>query len=90
LLAFTEGPRAALHVALLCVAIQQIEGHVLMPLAQKWAVQLPPALAIAAAVVFGMLFGFVGVLFATPLMVVTVVMVQRLYVEAFLEQRTAP
>ena len=31
LLAFMDGPSAALHVVLLCVAIQQVEGHVLMP-----------------------------------------------------------
>jgi len=34
-----------------------------------------------AAVVFGILFGPMGVLFATPLMVVTTVLVERLYVQ---------
>jgi predicted PurR-regulated permease PerM len=89
LLAFMDGPTAALHVALLCVAIQQVEGHVLMPLVQKWAVHLPPVLAIAAAVVFGALFGIIGVLFATPMMVVFVTLVRRLYVEGFLERGRA-
>ena len=91
LLAFMDGPTAALHVALLCVAIQQVEGHLLMPLVQKWAVELPPVLGIAAAVVFGALFGLIGVLFATPMMVVLVTLVRRLYVEEFLERpRVAP
>ena len=86
LLAFMDGPSAALHVVLLCVAIQQVEGHVLMPLVQKWAVELPPVLGIAAAVVFGALFGIIGVLFATPMMVVFVTLVRKLYVEEFLER----
>jgi predicted PurR-regulated permease PerM len=86
LLAFMDGPSAALHVALLCVAIQQVEGHLLMPLVQKWAVELPPVLGIAAAVVFGALFGIIGVLFATPMMVVFVTLVRKLYVEDFLER----
>lgn len=83
--AFIEGPREALYVALLCFAIQQVEGDVIMPLVQRWAVRLPPALGIAAAVVFGILFGLPGVLFATPLMVVVMVLVQKLYIEMLLE-----
>ncbi len=83
--AFIEGPEKALYVAGLCLAIQQIEGNVLMPLVQRWAVELPPVLGITAAVIFGILFGIVGVLFATPLMVVVMVLVQKLYIEAFLE-----
>ncbi|HEU4622532.1 MAG TPA: AI-2E family transporter [Burkholderiaceae bacterium] len=86
LVAFIEGPQAALYVAILALAIQQIEGNVLMPLVQRWAVALPPVLGILASVVFGVLFGVVGVLFATPLMVVVMTLVQRLYVEDFLEQ----
>lgn len=87
LIAFMDGPESALHVALLCVAIQQFEGHVMMPMVQRWAVSLPPVLGIVASVVFGILFGIVGVLFATPLMVVVMILVRRLYIEDFLEQR---
>lgn len=88
MLAFIDGPEKALYVAILCLAIQQIEGNVLMPLVQRWAVKLPPVLGITAAVIFGILFGIVGVLFATPLMVVVMVLVQKLYIEAFLESRS--
>ncbi len=85
LLAFAEGPRTALYAALAFLAIQQIEENVLMPFVQRWAVELPPVLGLVAALVFGLLFGLPGVLFATPLMVVAMVLVQRLYVEAVLE-----
>jgi len=70
------------------VAIQQVEGHVLTPLVQRWGAQLPPVLSIVASVVFGLLFGLVGVLFATPLMVVLMTLVEKLYVERFLEADT--
>ena len=83
--AFVQGPAQALYVAGLCVAIQQIEGNLLMPFVQRWAVELPPVLGITAAVIFGLLFGIVGVIFATPLMVVAMVLVQKLYIEEFLE-----
>lgn len=85
LLAFMQGPTEALYVAAMSVAIQQIEGNLLMPFVQRWAVELPPVLGITAAVIFGLLFGLPGVILATPLMVVVMVLVQKLYVEGVLE-----
>jgi predicted PurR-regulated permease PerM len=85
LLAFMQGPEQALYAAGLCVLIQQIEGNLLMPLVQRWAVALPPVLGITAAVIFGLLFGLPGVILASPLMVVAVVLVRKLYVEDVLE-----
>lgn len=81
LVAFMEGPQTALHVLILCIAIQQVEGHVLMPLVQRWAVSLPPVLGLMSTLVFGVLFGLIGVLFATPMMVVVMTLVRCLYVE---------
>lgn len=86
LLAFMQGPTQALYVAALCVAIQQIEGNLLMPFVQRWAVELPPVLGITAAVIFGLLFGLPGVILATPLMVVVMVLVQKLYAEGVLQE----
>jgi predicted PurR-regulated permease PerM len=89
-LAFTQGPQQALYVGLLCIAIQQIEGFVLMPVIQKWTVSLPPALGLLSVVVFGLLFGLPGAVFATPLMVVLMILVQKLYVDdAGIEGRPA-
>lgn len=85
LIAFMEGPTLALSVAGLCVAIQVIEGNLLMPLVQRWAVELPPVLGITAAIIFGLLFGLPGVILASPLMVVAMVLVRKLYVEGVLE-----
>ena len=81
LLAFSEGPQMALYVTGLCVLIQQIEGNLLMPFIQRWAVQLPPVLGLLSVVIFAGLFGLAGVLFATPLMVMLMVLVKKLYVE---------
>lgn len=87
MVAFIEGPQVAAWVALLSVVIQQVEGNVLMPFVQRWAVSLPPVLGILASIIFGVLFGVTGVFFATPLMVVVMILVQALYVEGFLERR---
>lgn len=79
LFAFTQGPSQALYVGLLCFGIQQFEGYVLQPLIQRWAVALPPALAVLSVVVFALLFGVLGAILATPLMTVVVILVERLY-----------
>ena len=80
LIAFAQGPETAMYAAGVYVTVQFLEGHLVLPLAQKWAVSLPPALGLLSIVAFGMVFGVLGVLFAIPLTVVAIVLVQELYV----------
>jgi predicted PurR-regulated permease PerM len=89
LVGFSQGPQQALYVALLFLAIQQVEGNVLVPLVQRWAVKLPPVMSLVAVVAFGTLFGMMGIVVATPLIVVLLVLVRRLYVEETLEGQPA-
>jgi predicted PurR-regulated permease PerM len=81
LIAFSQGPDVALYAALVYFSVQFVEGNLVLPLAQKWAVSLPPALSLLSIVAFGLVFGLMGVLFAMPLTVVAMVLVRRLYVE---------
>lgn len=87
LFAFTDSPQTALYVALLMLAVQQMESYVVLPLAQHWTVRLPPVLALVAVLVFGTLFGIGGVLVATPMMVVFMALTKKLYIEHYLESR---
>jgi predicted PurR-regulated permease PerM len=75
--AFGEGERQALSAAVMCLVVQQIEAYVVQPVAQRWAVRLPPALGLLSVLVFGLLFGLAGALLAVPLMVVVVTLVQQ-------------
>ena len=84
LFSLTQGPRDAFYVLLLFIAIQQLEGNVIMPLIQRRAAGLPPVMTIFGVIVFGVLFGLPGILVAAPLMVVAMVLVQRLYIEGVL------
>jgi len=81
LAASTVDMSTVLYVLVLYIVIQQIEGNVIMPIIQKEMVSLAPALALFAVVAFGLLFGILGVIFATPLTVVAYVAVKKLYVE---------
>lgn len=85
LIGFAQGPEVGLYAALVYLAVQFVEGNIVMPLAQKWAVSVPPALSLLGIVAFGLLFGVIGVLFAMPLLVVTMVLVQKLYIDRFEE-----
>jgi predicted PurR-regulated permease PerM len=62
--ALTVGEKMALWALLVCLAVQQVEAYVVQPLAQRWAVRLPPVLGLVAVLVFGVLFGLPGVLLA--------------------------
>jgi predicted PurR-regulated permease PerM len=80
LIAFAQGPQMALYAIAVYTIVQFVEGHLVVPIVQKRAVALPPALTLVAIVAFGIIFGVAGLFFAVPLTVVTVVLVERLYV----------
>jgi predicted PurR-regulated permease PerM len=80
LIALTKGGNTAFYALLVYLIVQQLEGNLVTPMAQKQAIQLPPALIILAVVVFGLIFGLAGVLVATPLTVVAIVWIKMLYV----------
>ena len=84
LIAFAATPVDALYVLLLYWGVQQVENWALVPLIQKWSVDLPPALAILSLVVFGVLFGVPGIIVAAPLTIVVMILVKKLYIEGML------
>jgi predicted PurR-regulated permease PerM len=65
--------------------VQAVEGFVITPMVQKRAVKLFPALTITAEVLFGWLFGPIGVVVSVPLAAALLVLVEKGYVEAVLE-----
>jgi len=85
LLASQQGTSAFVSVSLLYLAIQFVESYVITPIVQEHQVSLPPAMVILAQVVAGLIFGFWGIVFATPLVAVGLLWVQRLYVQQWLE-----
>jgi predicted PurR-regulated permease PerM len=88
-IAFSQDPKLALWVLALFLVIQQIEGNVLQPLLQRELVSLPPAIALFSIVAFAVLFGVMGALLAAPLAIVTLVLVQDLYVNTIEEEASS-
>ncbi|RRV68005.1 AI-2E family transporter [Stutzerimonas stutzeri] len=87
LLASLEGGRTVLYVAALYLFVQALENYVFTPWMQQRIVSVPPALTIGVQLLFGLLAGTLGLLLATPLAAVGMVLVRMLYVEDLLGDR---
>jgi predicted PurR-regulated permease PerM len=90
LLALTISPETGLWVALFYFVASQFDTAVVYPLIQQRAVALPPVLTLFAVIAAGILFGPLGVLLATPLLVVICVFVVVFYVRGVLGDQDAP
>jgi len=67
-MAFIDSPHKALVVALGYFVIQFVENHLLVPILMKHGVNLPPALTLGIQALMSLLFGFLGLLVAVPLL----------------------
>lgn len=85
LLAVSKGPYMPLYVVLLYTGIQLVESYLITPIIHEHEDNLPAALVIAVQLLFGILFGLLGVAFAMPIALVAMLFIQRFYVERGLE-----
>ena len=77
---FLDSPEKALSVIVAYIVIQFVENHVLIPLLMKGGINLPPALTILSQALMALLFGFLGLMCAVPLLAAAMVAVKMLYV----------
>src|SRR5688572_21892101 len=78
---FLDSPEKALTVTAVYVGIQFLENHILIPMLMKGGVDVPPVLTILGQALFTLLFGFLGLMVAVPVLAATMVVVKLLYVE---------
>ena len=81
LIAFVESPTMALYVIAIYVGVQIIEGNVVTPLIERETVELPPGLTVVSQLVLAVLVGGLGLVLATPLLAVIMVVIQMVYIE---------
>jgi predicted PurR-regulated permease PerM len=84
LVGFSVRPMLALWVVIVYLAVHGLEGYVISPLIQEEAVSIPPALLLSVQIIMASIFGIFGILFATPITVVVIVLFQTLYVRGAL------
>lgn len=78
---FVVSPEKAFWVAIAYWGIQFLENQLLIPLLMREGVDIPPALTIGAQALMALVFGFLGLLVAVPMLAAAMVAVKMLYVE---------
>lgn len=81
LIALLDSPMTALYVIGLYILVQFLESNFITPLVQQKLVSLPPAIILTFQLLMGSLTGGWGLVLATPVAVVLLVLVQKLYTD---------
>ena len=68
----------------LYVVVQIVESNLVTPLIERETVELPPALTIVFQLALGILIGGLGLVLATPMLAVVMVIVQMVYIQDIL------
>jgi predicted PurR-regulated permease PerM len=77
-MAFIDSPHKALVVGVGYIVIQFVENHVLVPVLMKRGVNLPPAMTLGIQALMALLFGFLGLLVAVPLLAAILTIVRTM------------
>lgn len=79
--AFIDDPMKGVWTTLAILAIQQLESQLITPLVMSKTAEVHPFVTLFSIVLFGGLFGFLGILLALPLVLLIWTAVQVLWVE---------
>lgn len=85
-----DSPWKAIAVIGLYTLIQQVESNFLTPLVMKHQVSLLPAVTLVSQLICGVLFGFLGLFLALPLVVTGQVLLQELLVKDIMDNWQKP
>ncbi len=81
LVALTQDPQLALYALIVYLIIENVQGMTIEPLIEARLTSAPPGVLLAAQIVLGVLLGLPGLIIASPLAVMVMVLVQMLYVQ---------
>ena len=79
-MALLDGADTAFYVTLAYIGVQQAEAQLITPLVMKEGLDIPPVLTIVGQAVMAIVFGFVGLLVAVPLLGAVLVVIKMTYV----------
>lgn len=76
-----QAPDSVLLVILFILIISFIQAQIVGPILTNESMNLAPVLILLGQIVFGIFFGFMGLMLAVPLIAITVVLVEEIYVK---------
>ena len=77
LVGFSGGTDMGLYTIFVYLLVQNFDGYVLVPMIAKKTVDLAPALVLGAQLIFGVMFGILGLALADPLLAMIKVALER-------------
>jgi predicted PurR-regulated permease PerM len=77
LVGFSGGWNAGVYAFGVYMAVQMIDGYLVVPTVAKRSVDLAPALVLGAQLLFGALFGLLGLMFADPIVAMLKIGLER-------------
>lgn len=77
LVGFSAGFDTGIYAIFVYVVVQAIDGYLIVPMVAKRAVDLAPALVLGAQILFGALFGILGLALADPIVAILKVSLER-------------
>lgn len=77
LVGFSGGTEMGLYTIFVYFLVQNFDGYILIPLIAKKTVDLAPALVLGAQLIFGVLFGLLGLALADPMLAMIKVALER-------------
>ena len=86
LMGFTVSPQMALYVVLLYIGIQALESNFITPFIEKKMVNIPMAGVLIAQLLLGVFSNALGLVLATPVLLLTSILIRELYVEKVIEE----
>ncbi|GAB2764369.1 AI-2E family transporter [Salinimicrobium soli] len=81
LVALSQGPQTALLVVGLYLLVQFLESNLITPKVQQRLTSVPPALIISSQLIVATFAGIWGIILATPIILIVIILVQELYVK---------
>jgi predicted PurR-regulated permease PerM len=89
-LALAQGPQTALYTTVVYLVVQMVDGYILTPLVDRKSVELPPVVTLSAQLLLGIMFGFIGLVVASPVAAAVMIVVEMVYVEDVLGDVVTP
>ena len=77
LVGFSAGFDVGLYAIFVYFVVQMVDGYLIVPMVAKRAVDLAPALVLGAQILFGALFGILGLALADPIIAMIKVALER-------------
>lgn len=74
---FSAGFDAGIYALCVYIVVQSVDGYLIVPMVAKRAVDLAPALVLGAQILFGALFGIMGLALADPIIAMIKVALER-------------